>query len=62
MNNKLELREEELRVLWVFLRADGENFNAFLDDVVPVLVVDALEHVALEFRDEGDETLHTDDF
>jgi len=62
VDDKLELREEELRVLWVFLRADRQDFNAFLDDVVPVLVVDALEHMTLEFRDEGDETLHTDDF
>ena len=62
MNNKLELWEKELRVLCMFLGPDRQHLDAFLNDMVPVLVVHTLEHVAFEFRHQGDETLHPNDF
>lgn len=48
MNDEFELREEKLRVFRMFLRPDREHLDAFLNDMVPVLVVHAFEHVTFE--------------
>jgi len=48
MNDEFELREEKLRVFRMFLRPDREHLDAFLNYMVPVLVVHAFEHVTFE--------------
>lgn len=54
------LWEQEGGVLRALLGLEREHLDALLDDVVAVLVVHALEHVALELGHQREQPLHAD--